>query len=282
MRIGITPFILHDRNPLFEEIKLMYQQNRISQYFCVQYLVFGETNLMTSAKKLSMGIFLSLLSSWVASSLAPVKANAATINFASASEGARLLDWSSQYSYAELPIQPINGGAETSRNNLLSSAKTAWLNNGETGFIFGSGDTNQKLILDLGQIRSLDQIGARVSHYPNDREVWDYFEVRTSLNNATYTPWGIIGAKDGIVDITESLNSIDRPERRVRYIEYAFGRHSFDNHTVDNKQFSNGSRVLTLYANQTTETPSVPEPTSVLSLFALGILGAGSLAKRKR
>lgn len=237
---------------------------------------------MATTKKLSMGVLLSIFSSLATLSIATAKANAIVINFASVSEGASLLDWSSQYSYAELPLQPINGGASTARNNLLSSTKTAWLNNGETGFIFGGGDRNQRLIIDLGQARLLDQIGALVSHYPNDREVWDYFEIRTSLDNVTYTPWGIIGAKNGVVDVTASSNSIDQPSQLVRYIEYAFGSHSFDNHTADNRQFSNGSRVLTLYANQTTEpSTSVPEPTSVLSLFVLGAFGAGSALKRQ-
>ena len=240
---------------------------------------------MATTKKLSLGVCLSVFSSVATLSIATARSNAAVINFASVSEGASIINSSSQYSYAELPqfLQPINGGVETSRNNLLSTTKTAWLNNGETGFIFGTYDQNQRLIVDLGQVRLLDQIGALVSHYPDDREVWDYLEVRTSLDNVTYTPWGIIGAKDGAVDITASSNFINQPSQPVRYVGYGFGRHSFDNYTDDNKQFSNGSRVLTLYANQTIETPtSIPEPSSAMGLLAFGAFGAASLLKRKR
>lgn len=239
---------------------------------------------MATTKILSLSILIGVCSFLPTLSITNQPVNAAVKNFASLSEGATLIGWSSQYTYAELGVhQPINGGVDTARNNLLTVSKTAWLNNGETGFIFGNGDRNQRLIIDLGQTRSIDQIGALLSPYPNDREVWDYFEVRTSLDNVNYTPWGIIGAKDGAVDITASSNFINQLAQPVRYIEYGFGRYSFENYTVDQKQFSNGSRVLTLYANQTIETPtSVPEPSTVLTLLGFGTFGVSSLLKRKR
>jgi hypothetical protein len=115
------------------------------------------------------------------------------------SEGAKVISWSSFYSER---ISPVNWGLGTAVDNLLSPTKTPWSGNGEAAFIFGFNDSNQKLTIDLGQVRNLDQIGADVSFYPQDREVWDYFEVRVSLDNVTYTPWGLIGAKDGIPDIT--------------------------------------------------------------------------------
>ena len=226
---------------------------------------------MNILKKLSI----TLLGSAFASLASIVSANAAVINYATLSEGASITSWSSQLSDSEvIRLQRINGGLDTARNNLLSSSKTPWLDNGEPGFIFGNNDENQKLIVDLGQNRLIDQIGAHLWHYPRDREVWDYFEVRTSLDNLTYTSWGIIGAKDGAVDITEAFNFIERPSQLVRYIEYDFGRYSFDHGSI-----SNGSRVWTLYANQTIETStSVPEPSSIFSLLTVGAV----FAKMKR
>ena len=199
------------------------------------------------------------------------------------SEGAKVISWSSFYSER---ISPVNWGLGTAVDNLLSPTKTPWSGNGEAAFIFGFNDSNQKLTIDLGQVRNLDQIGADVSFYPQDREVWDYFEVRVSLDNVTYTPWGLIGAKDGIPDITtpslfinQPLQSaryislfINQPLQSARYIEYGFGAHSF----FDYDTVSNGSRVMTLYANRSDEpSASVPEPASVLGVLAFGILGIG-------
>jgi hypothetical protein len=205
-------------------------------------------------------------------SIANKPINAAVINFASLSEGATVINWSSQYSYAEIAsLEPINSGVDTARSNLLSDSKTAWLINGETGFIFGNDDPNQRLIIDLGQTRSIDQIGALVSPSPEDREVWDYFQVRTSLDNINYTPWGIIGVKDGAIDITTPSNFINQVTQPVRYIEYEFGRGSFDYYPI-----TTGSRVMTLYANQT-----IPEPSSALGLLTLGAFGVSLLRKHK-
>ena len=216
---------------------------------------------------------ITLLGSAFAALAHNVPASAASINFASLSKGASVISWSSQPSPNETALQLINGGLVTARQNLLSSSKTAWLSNGEGGFIFGRSDENQKLIIDLGDNRLIDEIGAFLSPYPGDREVWDYFEVRTSIDNVNYSPWGIIGNKDEAVDIVEWLNLIPREESRlVRYIEYGFGPHSFDHN-------SGGSRVLTLYANQIV---SVPESSSAIGLLVIGAVGAGSLLKRKR
>ena len=97
--------------------------------------------------------------------------------------------------------------------------------------------------------------------------------MRVSLDNVTYTPWGTIGAPDGIVDITTPSHFIDRPDRLVRYIEYSFGLHSFD-------RIEGGSRITTLYANQTTV--SVVEPASTWILLALGIWGVFSSLNARR
>lgn len=226
---------------------------------------------MNMLQKLSI----TLLGSVLAALANNAPASAASINFASLSEGASVISWSSQLSPNETNFELINGGLVTARQNLLSSSKTAWLSAGETGFIFGRNDDNQRLIIDLGENRLLDEIGALLSPYPGDREVWDYFEVRTSIDNVNYSPWGIVGNKDEAADIVESLNLIDQQESRlVRYIEYGFGPHSFDHN-------SGGSRVVTLYANQIVDV-SVPEPSSAIGLLIIGAVGAGSLLKRKR
>ena len=225
-------------------------------------------------KKLAISTGLSVLSALSIVGLAtqPV----AAMSFALTSEGASILSWSSQYNFSEGTFLPVNNSLVTARENLLSPTKNPWLNNGETGFIFARGDLDQKLVLDLGQTRLIDRIGVDLAPFPGDREVWDFLEVRVSLDNVTYRPWGNIGAPDGIVDITTPSHFIDQPDRLVRYIEYSFGPHSFD-------YAGGGSRIRTLYANQTTvSTVSVVEPSSTLSLLALGTLGVVSSSNARR
>ncbi|HBL12892.1 MAG TPA: hypothetical protein DD379_16145 [Cyanobacteria bacterium UBA11162] len=218
------------------------------------------------AKLASLGLASCLL----AGIFTPLKSEAAS--FALLSEGAKVISWSSFYTEG---LSPVNWGLGTAVANLLSPTKTPWASNGETGFIFGLNDSNQKLTIDLGQVRNLDQIGADVSFYPNDRVVWDYFEVRVSLDNVTYMPWGLIGAKDGIRDITTPSLFINQPLQSVRYIEYGFGAHSLDYETGSNDL--RGSRVMTLYANRSDEpSASVPEPTSALGLLAFAAAFASS------
>jgi hypothetical protein len=160
--------------------------------------------------------------------------------FALGSKGASIVDWSSQYNLSEnLSFFPIASGLTTARANLLSPTKTPWISNGETGFVFERGDSDQKLVLDLGEARLIDQIGANFVPYSGDREVWDFVRVSVSLDNSTYSSWGSVGTKDGGIDITTSPLLIDKPDQPVRYIKYEFGPSSFD-------YSRGGSRILDL------------------------------------
>jgi len=188
-------------------------------------------------------------------------AYSATVDYALLTEGATIYAISSQYVTNQ-----------TAKDNLLRFTRIAWLSNGETGFIFSDGDLNQWIKVDLGQVRSIDEIGAYVSN--SDREVWDFFQIRTSLDNIDFALWGGVGVKDGLTDITTPLNLIDSPkDQSVRYIEYQFGEHSYD-------WGNGGSRVFTLYARDNFN--PVPLPATI-SLFGTGLAGlAGTRLKRKK
>ncbi len=160
------------------------------------------------------------------------------------SKGASIAYWSSQYDFSEnLSLTLLSNGVATARENLLSPTKTPWVINGETGFIFAQGDSDQKLVVDLGEARLIDQIGMNFIPYPGDREVWDFIRLSVSLDNETYSPWGSIGEEDGLIEITTSPLFINQPDKLARYIKYEFGASSFDYNR-------GGSRIYELYANQ--------------------------------
>ena len=190
----------------------------------------------------------------------------ASTEFALASQGAALIGYSS-YNAAITP-QKIN----IALNDLISATKTPWHPNGEASFIFGQSDQNQWLKLDLGQVRSVDQIGVSVSPYPLDRYVWDRILISTSTDNITWTTWGQVGKLDGIVDITSAVNMIAHTSfSDVRYITYNFG-------PTSPMYGANGSRVVQLYAESVA---AVPEPeTYAMMLAGLGLLGF--MARRKK
>ncbi|MBE9061400.1 putative Ig domain-containing protein [cf. Phormidesmis sp. LEGE 11477] len=176
----------------------------------------------------------------------PVTAlNAAQEEFALGSRGASIVSVSSQYDFSEnLSYTPTANGLITAQENLLSTAKTPWLSNGEAGFAFKRGDSDQNLVLDLGGERLIDQIGVNYYPYPGDREVWDFIRISVSTDNETYVEWGSIGSEDGRVDVTTAPLIINQPDQFVRYIKYEFGPSSFD-------YSRGGSRITDLYANQT-------------------------------
>jgi hypothetical protein len=195
----------------------------------------------------------------------PSKASATITEYALLTEGASIYSVSSQH------VWDLSNGGQIMKDNLLRSAKSSWLSNGETGYIFQNGDSSQTIVLDLGQSRTINKIGANFVAPPYDREVWDYFGVSVSNNGSTFTLVGNLGVKnDGERDVTKTPVYFYLPLlTSVRYIKYEFGQYSPD-------YGNGGSRVVDLYAQ--TATP-VPIP-GALFLFGPGL--AGLIAVRRK
>lgn len=187
----------------------------------------------------------------------------AHIEYALTNQGAAVTGYSSHFAGMNA-LSPF--GLQNALDNLISpNAPIPWWSNGDSSFIFGHADANQWLTLDLGQTRSINQIGATVSPYPGDRDVWDWIQISTSTDKQTWTNWGQIGLLDGKADITQADNFLTHAIfSDVRYISYNFGATSLDYN-------SDGSRVVRLYANNIS---AIPEPQTYTMLLAgLGLMG---------
>jgi hypothetical protein len=150
-------------------------------------------------------------------------------NFAVDGYGARVASYSSIYGGA--PYDAVL--------NLIRSVNYVW-GDGEQGFIFGDGDQDQRVVIDLGQIRYISSIGVHVSTSEQNRGVWDFIRARVSVDGGYYSEWFTWGEQDGQIDIYDALNdrSMINPVA-VRYIEYSFGPASGDG----------GARIFDVYAN---------------------------------
>lgn len=60
---------------------------------------------------------------------------------------------------------------------------------GEGAFIFGNNDSDQTIIIDLGRIRYLGEVGAEFWAGAMDRGVWSELEISTSIDGSTFLPW---------------------------------------------------------------------------------------------
>jgi hypothetical protein len=194
--------------------------------------------------------------------LLPSETSAATIEYALLTQDAHIESVSSQ----------LLGFNQTARDNLLRPGKVAWLGNGDTGFIFDNGDSDQWIILDLGQNRNINKIGANFVAPFGDREVWDYFGVSISTTSPySFTPVGHIGTKNNYInyyttDITTApLYFLLETPAEVRYIKYEFGRYSLDYN-------GGGSRIVDLYAQNVSPVP-VPPSIWLLGSSLFGLIG---------
>lgn len=105
------------------------------------------------------------------------------------------------------------------------------LGNGDIRFLFGDdADTNQYVILDLGQPVPLSRIGT--SYSTTDRAVWDTVSFETSMTlDGDYTAFNRVGAADGIQDIYTSATDSGFPFTELggyafaRFIKYSYGKH---------------------------------------------------------
>jgi hypothetical protein len=125
-------------------------------------------------------------------------------------------------------------------HNTLANTPSASGGNGDTSFMFGNGDMAQTIVVDLGQLRPVNRIGA--SYGVGDREVWDMcaFEVGVDLESQ-YTPFGAVGKDDGVRDIVEATTWVRSSEAvQIRYVKFKFGAGSTDRGGA-------GSRIERLY-----------------------------------
>jgi hypothetical protein len=150
-------------------------------------------------------------------------------NFAVDGWGASVLSFSSIH-----PSAPYDAVL-----NLIRSPNLVW-GDGEQGFIFADGDQDQRVVIDLGQVRYISSIGVHISTSEQPRGVWDFARARVSLDGYNYSEWFTWGVQDGQVDVYDALNerSMVYPVA-VRYIEYSFGPAANDG----------GARIFDVYAN---------------------------------
>ena len=192
-------------------------------------------------------------------------ASAAT-NFALTADGASFVAASSHNAAA-------NKHLVTMQDDILTnSPRIPWNFNGDARYIFGHGDQDQWIEISLGQIRSLDSIGAAFNIPYTDRWVVGPFSVETSTDGVTWDAWG------SPVTVTHKLvNPVligqSAPED-VEYIKYFFGPTGPD-------WGHDGSAVYQLFAFGSALS-SVPEPGGwALMLTGMGVLGV-SLRVRRR
>jgi hypothetical protein len=154
------------------------------------------------------------------------------------------------------------GNQTAMSNDVISTTKVDWFGNGETGFIFGSGDADQTLTIDLGQVYNLTSFGANFGTGPTaDRAVSGPFSVFTSTDNASFTLVSTVAATG-----SGGVNLISVPGVSAEFVRYTFGPSSTQYGT-------GGSRVSQVYAS-IASVSAAPEPaTWALMMLAIGGLG---------
>jgi hypothetical protein len=110
--------------------------------------------------------------------------------------------------------------------------------------------TNQAFIIDLGQERTIYQIGLAFPPYWSAFNVWDYVNISTSVDNVDWDDWHQFGSPtlshpSGDVDPLDSkIKSpvlAEASPRYVRYIKYQLGYPS-------SNSAHNGSAIYRVYA----------------------------------
>lgn len=147
---------------------------------------------------------------------------------------------------------------------------------GDARFMFGRGDMNQRIVINLGQPCFVDKIGAEVS--TGDREVWEHFKVDVSQDGQNWYRFGEIGRHDRKPDIHHPhlWVSIDVPVQ-IQRVRFHFGRQSKDYGGV-------GSAIQRLHVQLVGLQPVVhpwPAPLVQVDVDERGQVRFGGLALRQ-
>ena len=98
---------------------------------------------------------------------------------------------------------------------------------GDTRFMFGQNDPDQTILVDLGQERFVNRIGATYS--VTDREVWEFVSFEVSIDNQDWYTFGQVGNDNDQPDITDAEAWVSAGEPiKTRYVKFNFGGHSAD------------------------------------------------------
>jgi hypothetical protein len=151
-------------------------------------------------------------------------------------------------------------------SNLLTNPPTPpSINNGDHRYIFGTGDSDQSIVIKLGQISHLTSIGAdvQVPSY-GDRVVSD-FSAEVSKDGTSWANFGsaltLTGGSVNPVSVTGAADAL--------YVRYDFGP------AISCCGGAGGSAVYQVFAS------AVPEP-ATWGLLLLGFFGVGAMVRGSR
>ena len=133
---------------------------------------------------------------------------------------------------------------------------------GDVRFMFGQNDPDQTILVDLGQERFVNRIGAEFSI--TDREVWDTVAFEVSIDNQDWYQFGRVGNDDDVPDITSAEAWVSAGQAiKTRYVRFHFGDHSSDWGAA-------GSGIFRLHVQQVGATPVEhlwPEPLVAVDVY---------------
>ncbi len=115
-------------------------------------------------------------------------------------------------------------------------------------FLFAYDDYSQEALIDLGQERAIALIGSEHWIGTDDRPVWSFYRISSSVDNVEFVEWGSLGpfSVPDLNNIPTPMSfSVDTP-RPVRYIRFEFGAglpHPFPGGTAW------GSRIYEVFAH---------------------------------
>lgn len=122
-------------------------------------------------------------------------------------------------------------------------------------FLFANNDYAQEALIDLGQERTIAIVGSEHWIGVDDRPVWSYYRISSSVNNQDFVEWGSLGPFS-IPDLdnipTPMAFTVETP-RPARYLRLQFGQglpHPFPSGALW------GSRVYEVFAHAVDFVPS--------------------------